>query len=232
VTDDGGYRANARAGSALLADLAARGEPTRRQLPREAADLAPRVVDALLRNACQAHGGDARVLALLVAAIIVPLVGFAGCLVAVQPVDEGLVGGMALLALLVIAAGIGTVIARSDAAHDALVERELATPARYPFPIEGYRLWLASEQPLFDVTLARPVDRGLFERALRGLDPAIGVEWVDEQTARIATPPRTRGEHRIGDRALFHRVVGELLIPLHGEVGISRVDMGGVVRRA
>lgn len=108
----------------------------------------------------------------------------------------------------------------------------LAWSSQQPFPVTGYEAWLACDRPLLDVHLRAPVDRQLFERAVQAIDAAIEVEAAGDRAMRLAIPPVVRlGKHpmRHGNVALLHRVFAELVLPLHHDTGVERVELGGLV---
>lgn len=117
------------------------------------------------------------------------------------------------------------------------------------FPIEDYDAWLLSGRPLFDIELRGIVDRASLAARLRSIEAYSAeqqssvkwvedVSWLDENVVRVETRPTliTPSTSRIrpfygGSHDLFKRLVAEVLVPLHREVGIVTVRMGGYVNR-
>lgn len=117
------------------------------------------------------------------------------------------------------------------------------------FAIEDYDAWLLSGRPMFDLELATPVDQGWLAQQLRTIQAFSGEEstmvrwvedvmWLDERTARVETRPTLNhvSSSKIqpfygGSHLLFQRLVLEVLVPLHKQVGIRVVRMGGFIDR-
>ena len=117
------------------------------------------------------------------------------------------------------------------------------------FPIEDFDAWLLSGRPLFDIELRGIVDRASLAARLRSIEAYSAeqqssvkwvedVSWLDENVVRVETRPTliTPSTSRIrpfygGSHDLFKRLVAEVLVPLHREVGIVTVRMGGYVNR-
>jgi len=114
------------------------------------------------------------------------------------------------------------------------VSEGLQWATQLPFLVEGYDLWLISEEPLLDVTLQTPLATPLAS-ALHAVNPAIEAEPLDDTTTRVLLPPRKaeQGETTlwIGDEEAFRAVVTKVLEPLHQEIGIVRVTVGGRMHR-
>lgn len=108
----------------------------------------------------------------------------------------------------------------------------LAWQEQQGVPVTGYADWLACDRPL-DVHMRTPVDRALFERAVTAIDAAIGVEHVGGRSIRLEIPPsvtkRGKTSVRHGNVALLHRVFAELVLPLHHDTGVERVEMDNLV---
>jgi hypothetical protein len=159
---------------------------------------------------------------LLVASIALPLTGL------------GWLGGLAGLggSLVVTLVALGWLARRAASRLTDRERRLLATVATRPFPVRCYLIWLTADRPLFDLHLRGPVDRAGTAAALRAISPTAELRWVDEAIARIALPAIPVGGGHGGDPVLLRRFFEEVAGPLHREVGISRVEMGGTVERS
>lgn len=107
-----------------------------------------------------------------------------------------------------------------------MITEKLQWSEQQPFPVVGYAEWLTSEVPLFDVTTKGPVDPA-FAEAVSAVDPRIGVERLDPHTVRIAIPPKKHYSLTLADRESLHELFERLLVPMHKEVGVQGVEMGG-----
>jgi hypothetical protein len=216
---DSDYRQPAKAHSPAMASLAGRADDRRRELPREAGQLGPRELNRRLVAAI--IGETIAEIAIWTVLIIVFCFG-AGLFIG------GIADGsltMVLGSLPLVLAPVAAAIARLRTTRRA-VAAELAWPARLPFPVEGYDLWLASARPILDVALRTPVERRLLFEGIAGFDPAIAVSHLDDRTVRLEVPARP-GDY---PAAAFHALVAEVLVPLHQDVGIDGVSMGGALR--
>ncbi|MBA3391668.1 MAG: hypothetical protein H0T89_03440 [Deltaproteobacteria bacterium] len=141
---------------------------------------------------------------------------------------------------LLCAAAIGLAVA-STIAHSRAADRRRRAYAsaiqwaeKQPFAVTGYESWLACDRPLLDLHLKTPFDSKLFTSAVHAIDPAIDLEILGETSARLAVPPLVgsrgkQGSVRYGNVPLLHRVFTDLVIPLHHDSGVERVEMGGLV---
>jgi hypothetical protein len=119
----------------------------------------------------------------------------------------------------------------TPAAVHAEVARRLAADVALPFPVEGYDAWLASEIPILEVHLRGALDHDLAADAARGVHPGIAVSWIGERTLRLIVPALLFGGHLLaGDRVVWNRLASQMLVPIHTDVGIERVEMGGSMR--
>jgi hypothetical protein len=116
------------------------------------------------------------------------------------------------------------------------------------FPVEGYDDWLISGRPVLDVELRAPLDHDTFAAELDRLE-AFSVEanreirWVSEVTwlsdiiVRIETrptlihPTRKLRPFYGGSHTMFQALMSRVLVPLHQQIGIVAVRMGGYVDR-
>jgi hypothetical protein len=145
------------------------------------------------------------------------------------------------LASLVVTAGLLVAADRESTrarrARDAAIAKLLAWPATLPFPVDGYDEFLVADTPLVDVTLATPPGRKLFADAARAVDAAIQVDPIGERTFRLTVPVRSRtftSKHsarlvRYGDRELLARLFEVMILPVHAELGVERVELGGTI---
>ncbi len=117
------------------------------------------------------------------------------------------------------------------------------------FPIEDYDAWLLSGRPLFDIELRSAPDRASLGARLRSIEAYSSerqqsvkwvedVTWLEDNIVRVETRPTlvSPSTSRIrpfygGSHELFKRLVFEVLVPLHREIGIVTVRMGGYVNR-
>ncbi|HVJ21781.1 MAG TPA: hypothetical protein VM686_40535 [Polyangiaceae bacterium] len=107
-----------------------------------------------------------------------------------------------------------------------------------PYPVSGVIDWLCADEPILDVTLNAPLEPQLLEDALRALDGTAAVSWPEPTRARVVLSPRelrpARGKWPAvvgGDLALLRQVLTRVLDPVHAELGVARVELGGRVRR-
>lgn len=229
--DESPFRAPGKASSPTLELLAKRARESKDALIREASALAPGDRQKRLERAVGVEGLDASWWGM--AALVSGALGFHTC--AIASVNENAFVMMLSFPIPILLSAIW--LSRREKRkreREAQVAEALAWAEAQPFPVTGYADWLASEVPLLDVVFAAPLDRR-FADAVHAVDAAIEVNLLDDRTARLAIPPRVleRGEakHRVGDREALARLTDQLLRPLHSEVGLVRVDMGGSMLR-
>lgn len=233
----GEYREPDRVRSEALERLAARAARAEHELPRDAGKLAPHVLTARLEAAAgvgQDRPGCLIMLALLGGAfsafVLVKVLGGQRL-----PSSMGLVvfGSTAVLA------GWSVWATRTSARRRATaVEALLAWERDVPFPISGYRDWLVADAPALQVTLRAPIDPDQLRRALPAVDAAATLDVLDEQRFRIsfaASRPGASGDQdgepdRHAQVTVLRRFHTELLLPLHHDVGIEQLAMGGAAR--
>jgi hypothetical protein len=220
--------------SPVLAQLAEAGGERRRAMPREAEAMPELERRKRLEHVFKVNGHDASGIglwALLSWTILAPL---CGAITAQDgnPIPAGFGVGVAL------AVTIWAMVAapRREDQRRAAVAEGLAWATRLPFPVRGYEVWCLSERPLLDVALSTPVDRRQLADAVAAVDPSIEVDWIDERTARMYIPPRTMTYSEaapdwFADPTALLRVFDGLLLPLHTDVPIERVDMGGTMHK-
>lgn len=224
MSSSGPFRTSAT--SETLERLAQQGLEKRRELPLDARKLDAWQRNQRLQLALGVAGHDATGWSLATL--------FSGVIALVCTKFSN---GIAL-GLFAVTLGLGIWSARLSAIREReRAERIAATLAwakRMPFPMDGYAEWICSEEPLLDVVATRALGDA-FEAAVHAIDPAASVELLDERTARIAIPPRTVGTSDsrdwFGDVATLTKLTEELLVPLHAEIGIVHVAMGGRMHR-
>jgi hypothetical protein len=219
--------------SPTMARLAEEGESRRRELPREAVNLSDDERTSRLEHAFRTYGHDASGWGLFT--MIVGFCSFGITVLEVQRSPRGVpffvfawVGTFLLLGYTI---WLGS---KREKERKRKVSEGLRWATELSFPVEGYDLWLLSEEPLLDVTLQTPLATPLAS-ALHAVNPAIEAEPLDDTTTRVLLPPRKaqQGETTlwIGDQEAFRAVVAKVLEPLHQEIGIARVTMGGRMHR-
>jgi hypothetical protein len=122
-------------------------------------------------------------------------------------------------------AACGAWAVRHDARSELIDEKLRGVEHELPFPAGGYRNWLASDIPVMDVHLSMPIDVAQFARAAALVVRGTVVDTLDPHLLRCWIPPSIAGT---GDVHAFRRFVTMLLEPLHYEVGIERVELGGL----
>lgn len=234
MNDDTPYRRPGLGASPVLAQLAEVGGERRREMPREAEATPELQRRERLERVFKVNGHDASGIGLAALLSWTMLAPLCGAITAQDgnpvPVGFGVGASLAVTIWAMIAAP------RREAERRAAVAEGLAWATRQPFPVRGYDVWCLSEVPLLDVSLSAPVDRRQLTDAVAAVDRTIEVEWIDERTPRLHIPPRTVTEGEgpaewYADPAALHRVFERLLLPLHTDVPIERVDMGGAMHK-
>jgi hypothetical protein len=234
VKDDAPFRRPGMGVSPVLAQLAEAGGDRRREMPRDAEAMAEPERRRRLERVFKVNGHDASGLglgALLCWTIATPL---CGAISAQDGKPVAIVFGAGTAIVVTVWAMIAT--PRRAEERRAAVAEGLAWATRQPFPVSGYELWCLSEIPLLDVVLTTPVAQRQLADAVAAVDPTIEVDSIDERTARLHIPPRTVTEgdgpaEWYADPAALLRVFDKLLLPLHTDVPIERVDMGGAMHK-
>lgn len=234
MSDDAPYRRPGLGSSPVLAQLAEVGGERRREMPREAEATPESERRTRLERVFKVSGHDASGIglgALLSWTMLAPL---CGAITAQDgnPIPVGFGVGVSLAVTIWAAVAAP----RREDQRRAAVAEGLAWATRHPFPVRGYDVWCLSERPLFDVVLSAPVDRRQLTDAVAAVDPTVEVDWIDERTARLHVPPRTVGQRDgpsewYADPAALHRLFDRLLLPLHTDVPIERVGMGGLMHK-
>lgn len=117
------------------------------------------------------------------------------------------------------------------------------------FEIDGYDDWLIAGRPLFDIEITAPVDRAVLAQKLNAIVAFSGeanttvrwvteITWLEDLIVRVETRPtliqptssRIRAFYG-GSHVLFQQCLTEVLLPLHHEIKIKTVHMGGYVER-
>jgi hypothetical protein len=220
VSDDAPYRKGGPAAPSALVALASGAAARRRELPRDAAS--EQRLDFRIQRALDIRP-------MRIASVLLPTFG------AFMLVDAVAGGTVAIGIAGVLMAAIGIAFdARLYRTARADTARRLAVGAKQPFPVARYDLWLASERPLFDVYLRGAVAQQVVVDAAAAIDVGIAIEWLDDLTFRVAIPARTieSGEDAMngGDERAWLAFAEKILGPLHQDVGIERVEMGGSMR--
>ncbi len=133
-----------------------------------------------------------------------------------------------------IAAGTMVAVLASLRGIEALaIRRGLQEVEGWGFPVAGYRVWLLAGQPTFDVEPAGDVGIDVIESAACAVDRKVVIERRGERVVRFVTPRVVLETHRggqdveIADRRLLFELRDRVLAPLHTDVGIVAVRMGG-----
>ncbi len=143
------------------------------------------------------------------------------------------------LPLAAVAIGGGTIVAGhllqavGRARWRRRTQAALAWTSAQPFPIAGVRGFFAATVPMIDVTFATPPTVDALAAGIRGHTGGARVLAIDDATYRIELPVRGSGDDEAtttADAAWLKRFVGEVLVPLHEELGIAAVQLGGSVR--
>ncbi|MBA3457092.1 MAG: hypothetical protein H0T42_28675 [Deltaproteobacteria bacterium] len=154
-----------------------------------------------------------------------------------------------------IGAGIGAIggfiggVAAAIANNRRNVRIVSALTGWHGFEIDGYDDWLIAGRPLFDIELSGPLDRDYFRQQMNGIVAFSGeqnstvrwvteISWLEETVVRVETRPtliqptssRIRAFYG-GSHILFQQCLTTVLIPLHAQVKIKTVHMGGYVER-
>lgn len=125
---------------------------------------------------------------------------------------------------------------RGERIHRTREERLARSLGELPFPVDGLIDHLTADRPLADLHLRAAVAPELLADAVRTLDAGATIEWLSPRHARLALTPRqlrpARHKHPAilgGDLPLVHALVDKVLVPLHREVRVERLDLGGEV---
>lgn len=123
--------------------------------------------------------------------------------------------GTALVAWLTMLGAIRAFVVRGRA--DDALDDLLVWPAKQPVPITGWKDFLVSSEPMFDVELEQPAP----------------VELIDELPAGIAvhpvSPTRFRFECLPDNPSAARAVIEHIVVPLHRSVGVESITMGGAL---
>jgi hypothetical protein len=123
----------------------------------------------------------------------------------------------------------------SPARREDAIKTELAWATARPFEVTGYRVWLAADVPLLTIKLRTAFDKATFGDAVKAIDRKIAVDAIDQTTFEIAVPScsRTIDETviRFGDVPTLKKLFEQVFEPLHRDLGIERVTMGGTTAR-
>lgn len=224
------FRTAAGGPSPTLERLAAQGESRRREMPREAEKT---FADSRVRRLELAFGVAEHNAAMW--GVFTSIAASLALSVSLTEASHGRQGNapFTMLAWIVTCVLLGVTVwlaSSREQERARKVEEGLRWAEQLPFPVEGFACWMMSEEPLMDVLLKTPLDARL-DSALLAVNPAIRAEVIDERTTRVIIPPRKveHGESTdwLGDETTFRAVVQQVLEPLHREVGVERVVLGG-----
>jgi hypothetical protein len=161
-----------------------------------------------------------------------------GCLMMVGYVGTlavALAWSLGWLPLVAVAIGGGTIVAGGLALAIGRrrwrrrTQAALAWTTARGFPIVGVRGFFAATVPMIDVSFATPPTVDAFAAGIRGHTGDARVVVIDDATYRVELPVRGSGGGD-ADAAWLLRFVDEVLAPLHDELGIASVQLGGGVR--
>lgn len=230
--DDAPFRRPGQGVSPILSQLASAGEERRRELPRDAELTPPDQRADRLEQVFGVAGVNASGLGLLALVVWTVLLPLGGVITNVDGNPAPVIIG----ALCAIAATVWALVASDKRRiyRQAFVVEQLAKVEKLPFPVRGYDRWCLSERPLFDVTLSAPIERRQLIDAAAAIDATVEVEWLDERTARFFIPPRAVEAAEgptswYADPAALTRLLDRLFVPLHSDVPIESIEMGGAM---
>jgi hypothetical protein len=228
------YREKGKARSPALEKLAAGAQKT--EAPSQTAMLLPAELARRLELAADVSHDRSGCMPLIT--IFVCLGAFVGLILAGKAELHFRTGDKVLVGLLVIAA-IAFVVGSLHLSKAAAARRVkgvatlLAWEQAQPFPVTGFRDWLVNDRSVLVVHLRDALEKATFVDAVRAVDPAIEVEALGDKAFQLVLPSRvTTGENpsRFGDVGLLKTVFEKLVLPLHADVGIERVAMGGTIQ--
>jgi len=228
------FRTSGKGASPVLARLAEVGNERQRELPREAERMSPQDRQTRLEKVFGVDGNNAVGLGLAAILAWTTLVPLCGVMTSMEesavPAIFGTVGALGLTIWAIAASN------QRRAQRQAAVQSRLTWANRLPFAVRGYELWCLSERPLFDVTLTTPIEHSQLAQGVAAIDPTAELVWFDERTARIFIPPRTvtaseQQTYWYADPIALARLVEHLFVPLHGDIPIERIEMGGAMHK-
>ena len=233
------YRQTAVARSASIEQLAVQARTAQRAgtVPCESHELPDVEAHQRLELAVGVHE-DRGSFWLGILCALIWLVALSAARVALQ--SHGDSGGPAVAVSTLFAFATSIACFRSsDAAsrrREHAIDEALAWAEAQPFQITGYRDWLVSDVPMMNIRLRAPIDLTLFRDAMTAIDPAITSTIVDDRTVSVVIPARemaaskNTSARRFGDIQCLAAVFARCVVPLHAEVGVERIAMGGTVR--
>jgi hypothetical protein len=119
-----------------------------------------------------------------------------------------------------------------DPDREKLFEEKLAWANTHPFPVSGLRAYLVSDRSLLVVRMKAPLDPATMLAAISAVDPSISARSIDASSYELEIPPRKHignYDEQYGDFPLLKKVFAQLVLPVHGDVGVERVALGGTV---
>lgn len=165
------------------------------------------------------------------------IVGVAGGLVGSCTFWAAINGGWPIVGLLsgILGAGGWYVAAAASAArsHDravaSAVQELLAWESSHPFPTTGLVEFLVADRSTVRIRLAAPLEAATFIDAVKVIDPTMAARASVERTFELVVASRRVGQEPFGDIGALKRIFSRLLRPLHDDVGIEQVELGGIV---
>jgi hypothetical protein len=237
------YRQSAIARSETLEKLAGDTRAARRAgvVPTEARQLPPEAAIEKLELAVDirddrgAFGLTATILWLVLS------IGASTILKSREPTSFGAITFVLIMFMFASLATFGWWISAAAATQRraTAIADALAWATSQPFDVDGFREWLVSDVPMLTIKLRAGIDPAMMADALATIDRAITTEVIDETTIEITIPPRQMTEsgrysHRstkFGNLPLLKTVFERCVLPMHAEVGIVRIGMGGTLER-
>lgn len=159
-----------------------------------------------------------------------------GCLLMMAyPATAGLVIAWMLGAMpaLAIGYGVGAIVvahtthALAGSRWRRQVTRALDWQQRLPFSMHNSTAFFAAMRPMIDVTFTRPPSLADYAAGVRGHTAGATALAIDASTYRVELPGPPAPRVDVG---WLRRFTDEVLVPLHRELGIERVQLGGAVR--
>lgn len=113
------------------------------------------------------------------------------------------------------------------------VARALAWLDGLPFPVTGVRGFFAATEPMVDVSFRAAPALADFAAGVRAYAPTATVTAIGPATFRLRWPIADQPDDREPpskaprDLGWLRRFVDEVLVPLHADLGVERVELGG-----
>lgn len=161
--------------------------------------------------------------------IVGMIIGFSGALVAIMGL-RGHWNEVAISGAIGIAIGVALYVTGGRIHQrrlDLALGGALAWQDTHPFPVTGLSGFLVADLTTATVHLRGPIDIDTLAGAAKAVDPQIAVSSVGGMAYELVIP--SPKQH--GDVAALKRVFEHIVTPLHGDVGIERVELGASERR-